>query len=1000
MPFRLPPVVTFYLSACCVSVSVAAATAEKTYEADGGALTPDASHQTMRTPPDLTLDLLAAEPQIEQPVFMNFDARGRMWVVEYRQYPEPAGLKIVSRDRFWRNIYDRKPMPPGHPDFVPGLDRITIHEDTNGDGTFDHSKTFVDGLNLATSCVSGDGGVWVLNPPYLLFYPDADADDVPDGDPIVHLDGFGIQDSHSVVNSLCWGPDGWLYASQGSTVTSDIVVTGSNAAPVSRIGQLIWRYHPTLRQYEVFAEGGGNVWSCEFDSQGRLFAGTNDKFPAYFFLQGGYYRKNFGKHGALSNPHAYDYFDGIDAPGHRRISNSVLVYEGGALPARYEGALLYLASLQGRVDSYRLTPQDLNFHGQQIDLLVDASDRWFRPVFMETGPDGAVYVCDWYDQQINHYRNHEGTISKLDGRLFRLRAQDASPIAPFDLTQRSTSELVELLNHQNRWWRETARRLLGWRSDRASVVPQLRQILAAEKGQFALEALWALNLCDAVDTETVSAASRHENSAVRQWAIRLLGDRGHLAPLESQALNRLAAAEDNLEVLSQLASSAKRLGGLDAYNLLTGMLGNQQCAGSDQLDRMMWWALESLYAPSPTLFVDLAAHLENSNQRPPAPILAEFMMRRMAAGGSREDLLRCTEVLRNARSTPVRLAMIRGVEAAYQGRPMAGLPRDLTAQLVSGNHSPLSLRLRLAPDETQAEAIKTLSSAGSDAATVLRVLEVLGEIRIEAALPALFVRLESPDEATQWAALRALQLFDEAEVAQRLIAKLPELSAASSEAAQSFLSGRRAWAKLWVASLEAGGPSVASISNHARDNLRRFDDPEFQATIDRLFGAITPSTHADFEAEISRINHALSVTGGDPQRGRKHFQQRCAACHTLFEAGGQLGPDLTSYQRDQTAALLLSIVQPNAEIRSGYEMVTVKSTDGRILSGFLTRDDLDIVGVRIVGGGEIILHRDQVESVEIQSRSLMPEGLLQGLNENELRDFFSYLRSPQPLALP
>jgi len=138
---------------------------------------------------DLEIDQVLAEPLVEQPLFVNFDERGRLWLVQYRQYPNPAGLKMTSRDDYWRVIYDSVPAAPPH--HVRGRDKITIHEDTDGDGAYDRHKTFLDGLNIVTSLAHGRGGVWVLNPPYLLFYPDKNRDDIPDGDPVVHLAGFG-----------------------------------------------------------------------------------------------------------------------------------------------------------------------------------------------------------------------------------------------------------------------------------------------------------------------------------------------------------------------------------------------------------------------------------------------------------------------------------------------------------------------------------------------------------------------------------------------------------------------------------------------------------------------------------------------------------------------------------------------------------------------------------------------------------------------------------------
>src|SRR5947209_2961283 len=224
--------------------------------------------KALKVADDLALDQVLTEPAVAQPVFMDFDERGRMWVVQYLQYPYPAGLKILSEDKFLRAVYDKVPPPPPH--HFPGRDKITIHESTHGDGTFDRQKTFVEGLNIATSCARGRGGVFVLNPPYLLFYPDRNNDDVPDGPPEVLLEGFGLEDTHSCANNLQWGPDGWLYACQGSTVTGAVKHYGVKEEPVHSMGQLIWRYHPETRRYEIFAEGRGNAFRLAIDAQGRV----------------------------------------------------------------------------------------------------------------------------------------------------------------------------------------------------------------------------------------------------------------------------------------------------------------------------------------------------------------------------------------------------------------------------------------------------------------------------------------------------------------------------------------------------------------------------------------------------------------------------------------------------------------------------------------------------------------------------------------------------------
>jgi len=363
--------------------------------AQAGPISPVESLEQFEVFDDLEIDQLLVEPLVKQPVFLNFDERGRMWVVQYQQYPHPAGLKMTSRDDYWRVIYDTVPVAP--PNHVRGRDKISIHEDTDGDGVFDRHKTFVDGLNIVTSLAHGRGGVWVLNPPYLLFYPDKNRDDIPDSDPVVHLAGFGLEDTHSVVNSLRWGPDGWLYAAQGSTVSAKVRRPGFDEKEILSMGQNIWRYHPGTRRYEVFAEGGGNAFGVEFDAQGRVFSGHNGgDTRGFHYVQGGYLRKGFTKHGPLSNPYAFGYFNSMPHNKVPRFTHNFIVYEGVGLPEKFLGKILGVEPLQGRVVMSDRTVIGSSFKTLDTGHPIKSSDSWFRPVDIKAGPDGAIYVCDWY----------------------------------------------------------------------------------------------------------------------------------------------------------------------------------------------------------------------------------------------------------------------------------------------------------------------------------------------------------------------------------------------------------------------------------------------------------------------------------------------------------------------------------------------------------------------------------------------------------------------------
>src|ERR1041385_7994468 len=293
------------------------------------ASSPQEALKHMRVAEGFEVKLIASEPNIRQPVTMSFDERGRLWVVQYLQYPAPAGLKAVTVDQYLRTKYDRVPEPP--PRGPKGADRITICEDTDGDGRCDRFKDFVSGLNLASGMAIGYEGVFVVQPPYLLFYPDRNHDDVPDTEPEVLLSGFGLEDAHALANSLTWGPDGWLYGAQGSTVTANIRGI--------EFQQGIWRYHPVTKKFELFAEGGGNTWGLDFDADGEILAGTNfEESKLLHQVQGAYYLKNFGKHGELHNPHAYGYFGHVPYSGYRglHISSGGIVYHGGSFPVEFE----------------------------------------------------------------------------------------------------------------------------------------------------------------------------------------------------------------------------------------------------------------------------------------------------------------------------------------------------------------------------------------------------------------------------------------------------------------------------------------------------------------------------------------------------------------------------------------------------------------------------------------------------------------------------------------
>ena len=546
---------------------------------------PDRTLRAFKPIEGLTVDLVSAEPVIRQPIDLHFDDRGRLWVVQYQQYPFPAGVTINAYDQYLRARYSG--VPPAPPNHVRGADKITVLEDKDGDGVFESHTDVITGLNITTSVLTGRGGVWVMNPPYLLFYRDTTGDGLPDGDPEVRLSGFGLEDTHSLANSLTWGPDGWLYGVHGSTSTTRV-------RGISFLGQAVWRYHPDRDAFELFAEGGGNPWTLSFDSKGRPFSGDNGgNSRGFHWVQGGRYEKNWPKHGPFSRPHSYGYIANMDHQGYAaRFAMTFVVYEEGKLPG-YEGQLISGMALTSRIQATRLVADGSTFRTVDTDALVTTADRSFRPVDTAVGPDGAIYIADWCDIRMDH-TDPRDTWDKSCGRIWRLRAGNYRPAAPFDLSSRTSQQLVGLLRDERKWYREHARRLLGERGDR-SVVPELRRLAREERGQLALEAVWSANLIEGMDSEWALELLNHRDAAVRSWGLRLVNPAGPTGAVRDRLIE-LARSEPDAQVRSELANTATRLDAGGAIAVLRELTGRSEDLSDKHIPLRIWWAFEQQIA--------------------------------------------------------------------------------------------------------------------------------------------------------------------------------------------------------------------------------------------------------------------------------------------------------------------------------------------------------------------------------------------------------------------
>jgi len=937
---------------------------------DSQPLTPEESLTKFNIPNDLSIQLLASEPLINQPVELNFDQQGRTWVVQYQQYPYPAGLKVTGVDWHLRLQFDTIPTAP--PFGEKGADKITLLEDTNGDGQFDKATDAITGLNIVTGVTWGRNQIWVLNPPYLLSYPDPDGDGFPDGDPRVHLEGFGLEDTHAVANSLRWGPDGWLYGAQGSTTTATI--NSSVTKDVHFKGQGIWRYHPSTEIFELFAEGGGNTFHVEIDDKGRIYSGTNaGSSRGMYYKQGSYNKKNWGKHGALTNPYAFGFFPHMPLEGKSlRFVHAFLRYGGNGLSSNYKDALIGINPLHNFLLLGRFSQEGSNFKTIDESRMLTSDDHWFRPVDIKAGPDGGVYLADWYDSRLSHVSPLD-TWHKTSGRIYKLTAQNAKPFSPTDFSNLSIDELIEMLEHPNRWHRQQAQRQFGDRVDSAAI-PELKKLLINNTGQLALEGLWALHLSGGFNEAMAKEALTHNDPYVRMWAVRLLGDQRKISDDLTAHLVRLAKKEKHPEVKSQLASSAKRLPPNNALPIIETLMQNDDDQDDPHIPLLVWWALENKVASNSQAIINLFQKTQLWKHSMVQQTILERLIQRLIMEGGESNFQASAKLLSLAPSAELARPLLTGLEEGLRGKEITELSYDLMQAVQKLQTALGESSLDLALRNQQAEAIT-------------KALQIIADPKAD--------RLNESSGALRQAAIRSLQSYQADSIGTRIINWYPDLLRADidvRDAAQELLLSRSRWASYLLDAITRSKKIAASdIPLQMVRQLLLFENEDLSTKAKDIWPALRLLTADEKRESINRIAQVVKNKKGDVQKGKALYYGLCGACHQLNNIGGAIGPDLTGYDRSNLNYLLQNTIDPNAAIREGHVNFLVATKDGQQQSGILVDQSGGLIRLRNFNGSEITIAENQVEKMRAQAQSLMPERLLDHLTDEQLKDLFAYL---------
>ncbi len=971
----------------------------------------------MKLPEGFSAKLVASEPLIRQPVAIDFDDRGRLWVMQYLQYPNPAGLERVKVDRFSRTKYDKVPEPP--PKGPKGEDRLTIVEpdaasDTNPKRQ--RGKDFLSGLNLASAFQFGHDGVYVLNPPYLLFYADRNRDDVPDGDPEVLLTGFGMDDAHSVANSLTWGPDGWLYGCQGSTVTANIRGI--------EFQQGVWRYHPRSREFELFCEGGGNSWGLDFDDDGNLLYSTNHGgFVMLHGVQGAYLWKQFGKHGELHNPHAYGYFDHVPHQsffgGHVTVGG--IVYRGEAYPEKFRGKYIAGDLLGHGVYWHDIEPRGTTFQTKHGGELLVANDTWFATSDICLGPDGCVYVADWHDKRTAH-PDPDADWDRRNGRVYRIeflsspqtpsagRHSTRSVLATIpDLAKASSDELLKLLFSKNHWLATRARRILGEKRD-ANLYAPLEKIVTESKDEHdALKALWALDISGGFYEKLGCELLDHKSPLIRRWVVRLLGDPKKLEPTTAARLRKLAQESESPLVRSQLACTAKRLPTKDAMPIIRALLARNDTGDEKDpyIPLLLWWAVEQHCVAAE---LDLPEFLtEGSTVKNPIvkeTILPRLVRRYIATGTSELD--EAVSVILG-KANAANFELLRSVELGMQERPA----RKPFAKSVTDRLKDFSIRqrdqtlfrilIRLGDHDAVTLANEVIFDTEASVADRIELLQLFGSVmpvshrRVNRQkLEALIMGKEQ--EAVKLAAISTLAQADRAPsersvTPQFLLQAYPDLSDREKVTIRQILLARSDWANAILGAVNRGSLPAKDFSIDELRIVANHNQPAMDKVVLKQWGRISPPTKEEVLADVRRLNNDLRAFPGDAKNGKTLFTKHCATCHKLFGEGGAVGPDLTFANRTDRDYLLISTVDPSAVVRKEFQSHVTLLKNGAVVTGLIVENKPPkMVFLDAKGQKTEVAHSD-IDEIQESTTSLMPDNILKQIKPDELRDLFAYLQA-------
>ncbi|MCA9106290.1 MAG: c-type cytochrome, partial [Planctomycetales bacterium] len=894
-----------------------------------------------------------------------------------------------------------------------------VFEDSDHDGRADKRTVFWDQGKQVTSVEVGRGGVWLLAAPEMLFIPDADEDLVPDGEPVVLLDGWdngGVR--HNIVNGLRWGPDGWLYGRHGILATSLVGVPGTPAESREQINCGIWRYHPETRRFEVVCRGTTNPWGMDWTEDGELLFINTVIGHLWHAIPNSHLERMYGND---FDPHLYslipqvaDHIHWNEAEAWSDIRNGVsnetneaggghahsgmLICQGLGWPESYSNAVLAINLHGRRINRDYLERQGIGFTAHHGADTFQSSDPWFRGVEMIAGPDGQIWIADWSDTGECH--ENDG-VSRSSGRILQWHHDSSRELSRPEWPT-SLDGFVDLVIEGRSYWSRQALVSLAHQAATANEDERLaaygRAVARVDSSSRSrsegdvsgVRAMWAAHAIQSVEAETLARWMHSADPSIRRWAVRLAADSSIDDPLLIDSLVELASSESDGLVVAYLASALPRLADPDRLRVAAKLAVCPHLAGDPRLAQMIWYGINHAVVTEVDAALALAAATESSNLR-------RWVVRRLASELSGQPTL-ADQLLDWATPTSEQAVdLLIGMRDGTRGLSRMPAPPGWSKWVA--DFEPTTDEARLALAELQAlfgdgrseELLKQLALDGAiDVSVRAQAMESLGQTRSTEAIDFLVTRIVDRD--TGAAAVEALRFADREDVPQAIITRWSSMRPEARVAALATLTARASSAQALLDAVRDGQVSADEVGPYEWRQIAALGSESLEQQVAELW----PRAQLVFDDRLARSRLADRLTEdllstGDLARGGEVFRRVCANCHRLGGFGERIGPDLTGSQRDNLNYLIENIGAPSNEVATSFRTSLIELTDGQVIVGVIVKQLPDRIEVQTKDALRGIDARD-IEIVQESGRSLMPDGLADSLNDQDLADLVKYLR--------